>query len=563
MKEKEKKSPALTPGDGITGDATESATASSRKRIRRTLAESSDDDDDGDDGDDGDESEYEQPAKADSDDDDDAGSDSSEEYIPKSKGGKRTRKGKLQSAKAAKAAETVGAKQAPPQAKPESGAATAAAQAAKAAAPTTLPSTAAAAAAASAAEVLASTTPAATTLPAAAAASASASPSSPSSNPPSGGKKRKGVFAAGGPQPAPKAVTVGGVSKVRVSAGGKVTPESFGSMLVEKNKELKRARKKEKKYTPLESQFIKIKMQNRDVVLAVEVGYKYKFFGGDAEIAGRILNIVCYDNGAFKAASIPTQRLSVHVRRLVEAGYKVGVVQQTDTAAVKKASDNKAGPFGRALKHLYTKATLIGEELNAADDAGATSAAGASNYLLCLNEVGEVGKVQTVTISMVAIALGTGQIVHDTFSDGPDRTNLKTRIEHLAPTEILSRENLEARTEKVLKYASVTGSNPPRIERVTAKAFGTDESVDVSAVATIMAKLPVGAQACLRAVAAYLQEFGLTKILNLAKRAVAFSNRDMFMRLSGATLRNLEVFKNQTDASQRGSLFWVLNQTGT
>ena len=58
---------------------------------------------------------------------------------------------------------------------------------------------------------------------------------------------------------------------------------------------------------------------------------------------GRILNIVCYDNGSFKAASIPTLRLSVHVRRLVEAGYKVGVVQQTDTAAVKKASDNKAG----------------------------------------------------------------------------------------------------------------------------------------------------------------------------------------------------------------------------
>lgn len=221
------------------------------------------------------------------------------------------------------------------------------------------------------------------------------------------------------------------------------------------------------------------------------------------------------------------------------------------------------GPFGRALKHLYTKATLIGEELDAADDAGATSAAGASNYLLCLNETGEVGKVQTVTISMVAIALGTGQIVHDTFSDGPDRTNLKTRIEHLAPTEILSRERLEDRTEKVLKHASVTGSNPPRIERVTKKAFETDDAVDVSGVAEIMAKLPVGAQACMRAVAAYLQEFGLTKILNLAKRATAFSNREMYMRLNGATLRNLEVFKNQTDATQRGSLYWVLNQTAT
>ena len=42
------------------------------------------------------------------------------------------------------------------------------------------------------------------------------------------------------------------------------------------------------------------------------------------------------------------------------AGYKVGVVKQMETAALKAASDNKSGPFTRELTELYTRSTLIG-----------------------------------------------------------------------------------------------------------------------------------------------------------------------------------------------------------
>ena len=46
----------------------------------------------------------------------------------------------------------------------------------------------------------------------------------------------------------------------------------------------------------------------------------------------------------------------------MEAGHKVGVVRQTETAALKKVSDNRGGPFERKLSALYTKATLIMED---------------------------------------------------------------------------------------------------------------------------------------------------------------------------------------------------------
>lgn len=37
-------------------------------------------------------------------------------------------------------------------------------------------------------------------------------------------------------------------------------------------------------YTPLEQQVIQLKQQHQDALLAVECGYKYRFFGEDAEV---------------------------------------------------------------------------------------------------------------------------------------------------------------------------------------------------------------------------------------------------------------------------------------
>jgi DNA mismatch repair protein MSH3 len=45
----------------------------------------------------------------------------------------------------------------------------------------------------------------------------------------------------------------------------------------------------------------------------------------------------------------------------VEQGYKVGLVKQTETAAIKAAGATKSGPFARELSAIYTKATYIPE----------------------------------------------------------------------------------------------------------------------------------------------------------------------------------------------------------
>ena len=159
------------------------------------------------------------------------------------------------------------------------------------------------------------------------------------------------------------------------------------------------------KLTPMEKQYLDIKRKHLDTVLIVEVGYKFKFFGEDARIAARELSIVCipgkfrYDEhlseahyDRFASASVPVHRLHVHVKRLVSAGHKVGVVRQLETAAFKAAGDNRNAPFTRKLTNLYTKGTYIDDVEGLEGPLQAPSGgAPATGYLVCLTESNATG----------------------------------------------------------------------------------------------------------------------------------------------------------------------------
>ena len=45
--------------------------------------------------------------------------------------------------------------------------------------------------------------------------------------------------------------------------------------------------------------------------------------------------------------------------RLLSQGYKVGIVEQTETAALKKIGDSRNELFAREVTHLYTAATYV------------------------------------------------------------------------------------------------------------------------------------------------------------------------------------------------------------
>nr|CAD7403753.1 unnamed protein product [Timema cristinae] len=83
----------------------------------------------------------------------------------------------------------------------------------------------------------------------------------------------------------------------------------------------------------------------------------------DSSIAGKVLNICTTMYNNFLTAVIPTMRLHVHLRRLVEEGHKVGVVNQVESSLTRSTSENKNIVFNRQLVGVYSKATLIGDDI--------------------------------------------------------------------------------------------------------------------------------------------------------------------------------------------------------
>eukprot|EP00850_Spirogloea_muscicola_P011069 SM000067S20346 [mRNA] locus=s67:394120:401104:- [translate_table: standard] len=352
------------------------------------------------------------------------------------------------------------------------------------------------------------------------------------------------------------------------------------------------------KYTPLELQVLDLKRRYPDVLLMVEVGYKYRFFGEDAEKAARVLGVFAYYSRAFLTASVPVFRLHVHVRRLVEAGHKVGVVRQTETAAIKAHGDNRSGPFTRGLSALYTAATLEAAEDLGGNSSDADARGRLTSYLVCVTERPLAGgkgdspqgprgdRVADVRVGLVAVEAATGDVAFDEFNDRAARPELEARLLALAPAELLLAEPLSASTDKVL-LDYVGPSARVRVERVprarvanggalaeVASFYADGAPVAISKGApsdggngideglqAIMAMPELAVQALALAVA-HLQQFGLQDMLRLGAsfRPLSVGGE---MTLSPNALAQLEVLRNSLDGQEHGSLLWLLDHTCT
>lgn len=62
------------------------------------------------------------------------------------------------------------------------------------------------------------------------------------------------------------------------------------------------------------------------------------------------------DAGRAKCTTLHPRSLA-DIKNLIAHGYKVGVIRQIETAALKKAGDNRNAPFVRKLTNVYTSAT--------------------------------------------------------------------------------------------------------------------------------------------------------------------------------------------------------------
>ncbi|CDZ97130.1 dna mismatch repair protein msh3 [Phaffia rhodozyma] len=334
-----------------------------------------------------------------------------------------------------------------------------------------------------------------------------------------------------------------------------------------------------KSYTPLEKQILDLKEKYPGILLIIEVGYKFRFFGEDAKIASRYLNIVAFPDRNFMTASIPIHRVDIHVKNLITHGYKVGVCRQIETAALKKSGDNRNTPFIREMKELYTATTFV-DELSSFDSTSEFERAAAvppSNALFILAKCTESDRGEKLSetnkqmMGMVSVVPSTGDVIWDEWEVG-SRGDLETRLTHINPQEfLLPTSRLSKETEGLLTDVAERGNI--RLERyqddmsfdkaqIYLSSFHSGEGKN-KAVFSTLTDFPKAVVLALAYAVRYLEDFNLSSSLLHTETSFTRFTGLSHMLLNANTLNNLEVYRNSDDGGEKGSLFWLLNHCVT
>ena len=119
--------------------------------------------------------------------------------------------------------------------------------------------------------------------------------------------------------------------------------------------------------TPMMEQYLEIKAGHPGLLLFYRMGDFYELFFEDAEIASRTLGIVLTKRGKHQGMDIPmcgvpVERSEDYLHRLISAGHRVAVCEQTENPAEARARGNKS-VVRRGVVRLVTPGTLTEDTL--------------------------------------------------------------------------------------------------------------------------------------------------------------------------------------------------------
>lgn len=119
--------------------------------------------------------------------------------------------------------------------------------------------------------------------------------------------------------------------------------------------------------TPMMAQYLTLKAQATDCLLFYRMGDFFELFFDDAKAAAATLDIALTSRGEHDGAPIPMCGVPVHsaevyLARLIRAGHRVAIAEQTETPAEAKSRGSKA-LVARAIVRYVTAGTLTEDAL--------------------------------------------------------------------------------------------------------------------------------------------------------------------------------------------------------
>ncbi len=286
-------------------------------------------------------------------------------------------------------------------------------------------------------------------------------------------------------------------------------------------------------------QYRAIKEKHRDAILFFRLGDFYEMFERDAAEASALLDLTLTQRGGVPMCGIPYHAAQGYIARLLKAGRKIAICEQTHIP--------RSGLASREVTEVITPGTVVDENLLERS---------VNNYLLSIAQVG-------ASISLAGLDLSTAEFFATSFAPADRAERLRKELLHLAPREILVQESLleedgvvaellQEREGLVINrypdWSFDLAANRAALERqlgvVNLKGFGLEaDSAEIAAAGVILD---------------YLGETSRGLLPHI--RALKVYREDTFVGLDESTLRNLEIVQNLNDRTRRYTLLEVLDQ---
>src|SRR6202790_4233084 len=178
--------------------------------------------------------------------------------------------------------------------------------------------------------------------------------------------------------------------------------------------------------TPMMAQYLEIKAANPGLLLFYRMGDFYELFFDDAEIASRALGIILTKRGKHQGMDIPmcgvpVERSEDYLNRLIEAGHRVAVCEQTEDPAAARARGNKS-VVQRGVVRLVTPGTLTEDTLLDAR---------ANNYLLAIARARGSSGGDRIGLSWIDISTAEFIVTECSFGE------LAATLARINPNEVI------------------------------------------------------------------------------------------------------------------------------
>lgn len=296
--------------------------------------------------------------------------------------------------------------------------------------------------------------------------------------------------------------------------------------------------------TPMMRQYVDLKKENRDIILFYRLGDFYEMFFDDALIAAKELELVLTGRDAgldekAPMAGVPHHSSSSYITRLVDKGYKVGIVEQLEDPQTAK------GIVKRNIVRIVTPGTLI--DMEGKDNR--------NNFLLSI-----YNSKDSFGVSYIDITTGEFNTTEFINSLNIER-DLLDIIVKVNPKEIVLNKAIEFKSFKsyinnyniILSYVNLDDLDiKTLIKNISKKVRRFDREFFVEKIFSIISSSML---------LDYIYLFRNDTLEHIDN--IKYIDTVKYMKIDAHTRENLEIHKNLQDNSKKNSLLSVIDKCDT